>query len=148
MPKNSFFIDSSIFLGILRKDENTRACKSFISRINNDVFTGYISPFVTGEMLNSILYAEDIRPLIKSELLHAVVDLIISANVKNFVPSNNEMIVYSEIRKADDRISESDIIHVACARILGIPLVTTDNMMLNSHGLRQHVDIISPVDVL
>lgn len=148
MPKNSFFIDSCIFLGILRKDENTRACKSFISRINNDVFKGYISPFVTGEMFNSILFAGDIRPRIKSELLHAVVDLLISAKVKNFVPSNNDMKVYSEIREADDRISESDIIHVTCAKILGIPLVTTDDEMLNSRGLRKHVDMISPADVL
>ena len=148
MPKNSFFIDSCIFLGILRKDENTRACKSFISRINNDVFTGYISPFVTGEMFNSIRYADDIRPQIKSELLHAVVDLLISANVKNFVPSNNDMKVYSEIREADDRISESDIIHATFAKILGVSLVTTDDMMLNSRRLKKHVDIISPADVL
>ncbi len=148
MPKNSFFIDSCIFLGILRKDENTRACKSFISRINNDVFIGFISPFVTGEMFNSILYAVDIRPRIKSELLHAVVDLLISAKVKNFVPLNNDMKVYSEIRGADDRISESDIIHATCAKILGIPLVTTDNEMLNSRGLKKHVDMISPADVL
>ena len=148
MPKNSFFIDSCIFLGILRKDENTRACKSFISRINNDVFTGYISPFVIGEMLNSILYAEEIKPLIKSELLHAVVDLLISAKVKNFVPSNNEMKVYSELREADYRISESDIIHATCAKILDVPLVTTDGTMLNSRELKKHVDIISPADVL
>jgi len=61
MPKNSFFIDSCVFLGILRKDENTRLCKSFISRVNNGIYTGYISPFVTGEMINSILYADDIE---------------------------------------------------------------------------------------
>ncbi len=28
--------------------------KLFISRINNDLFVGYISPFVTGEMINSV----------------------------------------------------------------------------------------------
>lgn len=49
---------------------------------------------------------------------------------------------------AGDRISESDIIHATCAKILDIPLVTTDDMMLNSRGLKKHVDIISPADVL
>jgi len=47
MLKNSYFIDSCIFLGILRKDENTRSCKSFISRVNNGIYKGYISPYVT-----------------------------------------------------------------------------------------------------
>ncbi len=51
MPKNSYFIDSCIFLGAVIKDENTRACKSFISRIQNEVYIGYISPFVSGEMI-------------------------------------------------------------------------------------------------
>lgn len=148
MPKNSFFIDSCIFLGTVIKDENTKACKSFISRIQNEVYIGYISTFVTGEMINSILYAENIRPKIKSEILHAIVDMLISTKLGNFVPSNNDMKVYSEIRDADDRISESDIIHATCAKILGIPLVTTDNMMRNSRGLKKHVDIISPIDVL
>lgn len=148
MPKSSFFIDSCIFLGTLIKDENTKACKSFISRIQNDVYVGYISPFVTGEIINSILYAGNIRPKIKNEILHAIVDMLISTKLENFVPSNNDMKVYSEIREADDRISESDIIHATCAKILGIPLVTTDDMMLNSRGLKKHVDMISPADVL
>jgi len=148
MPKSSFFIDSCIFLGTLIKDENTKACKSFISRIQNNVYIGYISPFVTGEMINSILYAKNLRPKIKNEILHAIVDMLISTKLENFVLSNNDMKVYSEIREADDRISESDIIHATCAKILGIPLVTTDNEMLNSRGLREHVDMISPADVL
>ncbi|GFO97474.1 hypothetical protein ig2599ANME_1677 [groundwater metagenome] len=148
MPRTSFFIDSCVFLGTVIKDENTQACKSFISRVQNDVYIGYISPFVTGEMINSILYADNIKPKIKNEILHAVVDMLISTTLENFVPSNNDMKVYSEIREADDRISESDIIHATCARILGIPLVTTDDRMLNSRGLKKHVDIISPADVL
>jgi hypothetical protein len=103
MRKNSFYIDSCIFLGTIIKDENTRACKSFISRIQNDVFIGYISSFVTGEMINSILYDDNIKPTIKSEILHVIVDLIISTKLKNFVPINNDMKVYSELRKADSK---------------------------------------------
>jgi predicted nucleic acid-binding protein len=148
MPKNSFFVDSCIFLGTVIKDENTKACKRFISRVQNDVFIGYISPFVTGEMINSILYAENIKPRMKNEILHAVVDMLISTKLENFVPSNNDMKIYSEIREADDRISESDIIHATCAKILDIPLVTTDDMVLKSRELKKHVKIISPADVL
>lgn len=148
MLRNRFFIDSCVFLGILRKDENTRACKSFISRVNNDMFVGYISPFVTGEMINSIRYADDIRNEKKPDILHAIVDLLVSAKVENFVPSNGDMKVYSELRDADTRISESDMMHVVCAKILEIPLVTTDDKMLKSRGLKKHVDIMSPVDVL
>jgi predicted nucleic acid-binding protein len=148
MPKNRFFIDSCIFLGTVIKDENTRACKSFISRIHNEVYIGYISPFVSGELINSILYADNIRQTIKPDILHAVVDMLISTELENFVPSNNDMMVYSELRKADDRISESDLMHVICAKILKIPLVTTDDRMLNSRGLNNYVDIVSPVDVL
>lgn len=148
MQRNSFFIDSCVFLGILRKDKNTRLCKSFISRVNNNVFAGYISPFVTGEMINSTLYADDISKEIKPEILHAIVDLLISAKVENFVPSNSDMMVYSELREADSRISESDLMHVICAKILEIPLVTTDDRMLSSRGLKEHVDIVSPADVL
>lgn len=148
MPKNSFYIDSCIFLGTVIKDVNTKACKSFISRVQNDVYIGHISPFVTGEMINSILYAENIKPKMKNEILHAVVDMLISTKLENFVPSNNDLKIYSEIREADERISESDIIHATCARILRIPLVTTDDMMLNSRGLKKYVMIISPADVL
>jgi predicted nucleic acid-binding protein len=148
MLRNSFFLDSCIFLGILRKDENTRSCKSFISRINNGIFKGYISPFVTGEMINSVLYDDDIKKEIRSEILHAIVDLLISAKVENFVPLKNDMMVYSDLRAADSRISESDMIHATCAKILGIPLVTTDNMLLNSLGLKKHLQIVSPAEVL
>lgn len=109
MPKDSYFIDSCIFLGAVIKDENTRACKSFISRIHNEVYTGYISPFVSGELINSILYADDIRPAIKSEILHAIVDMLISTKLESFVLSNNDMMVYSILREADSRISESDL---------------------------------------
>ncbi|MFZ3384185.1 MAG: PIN domain-containing protein [Candidatus Methanoperedens sp.] len=146
MLKNSFFIDSCVFLGILIKDKNTRACKSLISRINNDVYIGYISPFVTGEMINSILYDKKIKNELKTDMLHAVVDLLISVNVNNFVPSKNAMKFYSELREADERISESDMMHLVCAKILEIPLLTTDDMMLKSQGLKKHVNIISPLD--
>ncbi|VVB84733.1 PIN domain protein [uncultured archaeon] len=148
MPKSSFYIDSCIFLGTVIQDENTRSCKSFISRIKNGVFTGYISTFVTGEMINSILYSDNIKPKIKSEILHAVTDMLISTKLENFVPSKNDMMVYSKLREADSRISESDLMHVACAKILDIPLVTTDDKMLKSRGLKKHVDIVSPADVL
>jgi len=33
---------------------------------------GYISPFVTGEMINSVLYDDDIKEEIRSEILHAM----------------------------------------------------------------------------
>lgn len=148
MPKNSFYIDSCIFLGTVIRDENTRACKSFISRIDNSIYTGYISPFVAGEMINSILYAENIKPQVKSAILHAIMDMLISTKLESFVPANNDMKVYSELRDADNRVSESDMMHVSCAKILGIPLVTTDDKMLKSRGLKKHVDIISPADVL
>ena len=84
----------------------------------------------------------------KLEIVHAVVDLLVSARVENFVPSNNVMMTYSDLREADPRISESDIMHVTCAKILGLPLVTTDDKMLKSRGLKKHVDVISPADVL
>jgi hypothetical protein len=148
MPKNSFYIDSCIFIGTIIKDENTRACKSFISRIQNDVYIGYISSFVTGEMINSILYDDNIKSTIKSEILHVIVDMIISTKLKNFVPINNDMKVYSELRKADSRISESDIIHATYAKILDIPLVTTDSMLLNSQGLKKHIDVFYPADII
>ncbi|NJD54429.1 MAG: hypothetical protein FIB07_16395 [Candidatus Methanoperedens sp.] len=61
MPKNSFYIDSCIFLGTVIKDDNSKACKSFISRVDNGIYIGYISPFVTGELINSILYAQEIK---------------------------------------------------------------------------------------
>lgn len=99
-------------------------------------------------MINSILYDENIKPTIKSEILHIIVDMIISTKLKNFVPINNDMKVYSELRKADSRISESDIIHATYAKILDIPLVTTDGMLLNSQGLKKHIDVFYPADVL
>jgi hypothetical protein len=148
MPKNSFYIDSCISLGTVIKDENTRACKSFISRIDNNVYTGYISPFVTGEMVNSILYAGNIKPKAKSSILHAIMDMLISTKLESFVPENNDMRAYSELRDADNRVSESDLMHVSCERILGISLVTTDDKMLKSRGLKKYVDIVSPADVL
>jgi len=148
MTENSFYIDSCIFLGTVIQDENTRACKSFISRIKNGVYIGYISPFVTGEMINSILYADNIKSRIKPEILHIIVDMLISTTLENFVLSHNEMNVYSELRKADNRVSESDLMHVACAKILDIPLVTTDDMMLKSVGLKKYVEIVSPMDYI
>jgi predicted nucleic acid-binding protein len=147
MPENRFYIDGCILLGTVIKDENTRACNSFISRIQNDIFIGYISSFVTGEMFNSIIYGNDKSPHIKYELLHAIVDIIITTKLNNFVPSSNDMNVYSELRKADYRISESDLMHIICAKVLDIPLVTTDNKMLDSQGLKKHVEIIYPGDV-
>jgi hypothetical protein len=57
------------------------------------------------------------------------------------------MNVYSELRKADNRISESDLMHIICAKILDIPLVTTDTMILDSQELKKHVETIYPGDV-
>jgi len=74
--------------------------------------------------------------------------MIISTNLENFVPLNNDLKIYSELRKADSRISESDIIHASYAKILDIPLVTTDGMLLNSQGLKKHIDVFYPADVI
>jgi len=148
MLKNRFYIDSCIFLGILIKDENTRACKSFISRVNNSVYTGIISPFVTGEMINSILYDDEIKAEFKPAMLHTILDMLISARVENFVLAKYQMNIYFELRESDNRISESDMMHVVCAKTLDIPLVTTDSMLLKSYGLKKHVDIINPADIL
>jgi len=148
MLKNRFYIDSCIFLGILIKDENTRACKSFISRVNNSVYKGFISPFVTGEMINSILYDNEIKAEFKPAMLHTIVDMLISARVENFVQAKYQMNIYVELRESDNRISESDMMHVVCAKILDIPLVTTDSMLINSRGLKKHVDIFNPADIL
>lgn len=97
-------------------------------------------------MINSILYDNKIKNELKSDMLHAVIDLLISVKVNNFVPSKNAMKVYSELREADERISESDMMHLVCAKILDIPLLTTDDMMLKSQGLKKRVNIISPSD--
>ncbi len=144
MPKNKFFIDSCIFLSILLEDANTQACNSFLKRIEHNVYVGYISSFVTGEMINSVLYDDKIKEQLKPDMLHAIIDTLISANVRYFVPSNNDMKVYSEIRDADNRISESDLMHVVFAKILNIPLVTTDNVLLKSQGLKKYIEIIHP----
>jgi len=144
MPTDEYFIDGCILLGTVIQDKNTRACRSFISRIQNDIYIGYISPFVTGEMFNSILYGDNKTGHEQYELLHAIVDIIITTKLNNFVPSNNDLSVYSELRKADNRISESDLMHIICAKILDIPLVTTDIKMVESKGLEKHLKIIRP----
>jgi len=68
----SFFIDTSVFISTIKEDDATYECERFMRRVRNGYFTGYISPYVAGEMMHSILYSEEIRPDRKhGDILHA-----------------------------------------------------------------------------
>ncbi len=121
----SFFIDTSVFISTLKPDHATQECKRFMSRVKNGLFNGYISPYVAGEMMHSILYSDEIRREKKPEYMFDILDAIISSNAEWFIP------------------------HATFAKILCVPLVTIDGKLLRSRGLReQGVEILHPMDAV
>lgn|SRR5574341_2669369 len=145
----SFFIDTSVLISTLKPDDATQECKRFISRVSNGFFNGYISPYVAGEMIHSILYAEEIRGDRKHQYLYDVLDAIISLNAEWFIPQNNDLCLFSQLREVDNRVEDGDILHATCSKILDIPLVTIDGDLLRSRGLRDHgVIILNPTDAV
>ena len=60
----SFFIDTSVFISTIKTDSATGICERFIRRVKNGYFDGYISPYIAGEMIHSILYSD-------GDILHA-----------------------------------------------------------------------------
>ncbi len=145
----SFFIDTSIFISTIKTDNSTEACEKFIRRVKNRLFNGYISPYVAGEMIHAILYSEEIRPDRKPGYLFDVLEAIISSNAEWFIPRNNDLCLFSQLREVDNRVEDGDILHATCAKILNIPLVTIDGRLLKSQKLRdQGVEILHPTQVI
>lgn len=145
----SFFIDTSVFISTLKEDDATDECERFIRRIRNGHFSGYISPYVAGEMIHSILYSEEIRQEQKHDYLYDVLDAIISSNAEWFMPQNNDFSVFPQLRRADTRVEDGDILHATCAKLLNIPLVTIDGDLLRSRGLKaQGIEILHPADAI
>ncbi len=141
----SYFIDTSVLISTLKPDDATQECKRFIRRVRNEVFNGYISPYVAGEMIHSILYSEEIRQDRKLEYIFDAVELIISSNAEWFTPANNDLCLFSQLRGVDNRVEDGDILHATCAKILNIPLVTIDRKLLRSQGLKKEgVEILHP----
>lgn len=145
----SFFIDTSVFISTIKTDNATEACERFVRRVRNGFFDGYISPYVAGEMMHSILYSEEIRPDRKPRYLFDALEAIVSSNAEWFIPRNNDLCLFSQLRGVDNRVEDGDILHATCASILGIPLVTIDGKLLRSRGLREHgIGIIHPADAI
>jgi len=145
----TFFIDTSVFISALKPDHATQECKRFMSRVKNSIFDGYISPYVAGEMLHSILYSDEIRLEKKPEYMFDILDAIISSNAEWFIPRNNYLCLFSKLREVDNRVEDGDILHATCAKILHVPLVTIDGKLLKSQGLRaQGVEILHPTEAL
>ncbi len=145
----SFFIDTSVFISTIKTDNATGACERFIRRVRNGFFGGYISPYVAGEMIHSILYSEGMRQDRKLGYLYDVLDAIVSSKADWFVPQNKDFCLFSELRDVDNRVEDGDILHATCAMILDIPLVTIDRKLLRSQGLKdQGVEILHPGDVV
>lgn len=145
----SFFIDTSVFISTIKTDDASEACERFIRRVRNGFFNGYISPYVAGEMIHAILYSEEIRQNKKTGYLFDSLEAIISSNAEWFIPENNDLCLFSQLRGVDNRVEDGDILHATCAKILNIPLVTIDGKLLRSRGLKdQGLKILHPKRVL
>ncbi len=145
----TFFIDTSVFISTIKTDNATESCERFIKRVRNGLFNGYISPYVAGEMMHSILHSDEIRQDRKTEYLYDVIDLVVSSNADWFIPQNNDLCLFSQLRRVDNRVEDGDILHATCAKILHVPLVTIDGKLLRSQGLRdQGVEILHPADAV
>jgi len=145
----SFFIDTGVFISTFKTDNATEACERFIRRVRNGFFKGYISPYVAGEMIHAILYSEEIRQDRKNRYLFDSLEAIISSNAEWFIPENNDLCLFSQLRGVDNRVEDGDILHATCAKILNIPLVTIDGKLLRSRGLKdQGVEILHPTQVI
>ena len=145
----SFFIDTSVFISTIKTDNATEACEKFIRRVKNGHFEGYISPYVAGEMLHAILYSEEIRQDKKPGYLFDILEAIVSSNAEWFIPQNNDLCLFSQLREVDNRVEDGDILHATCAKILNIPLVTIDGRLLKSRGLmNQGIEILHPTQVI
>ncbi|MCL7412610.1 MAG: PIN domain-containing protein [ANME-2 cluster archaeon] len=142
---HSFFIDTSVLISTIKEDDATHECERFIKRVKNGHFKGFISPYVAGEMLHSILNSEEIKPNQKNEYLYDVLDLIISSDADWYMPQNNDLCLFSQLRKVDNRVEDGDILHATCAKTLNIPLVTIDGKLLRSQGLKKMgLEILRP----
>ncbi len=145
----SFFIDTGVFISTFKTDNATLECERFIRRVKNGFFKGYISPYVAGETIHAILYSDEIKQKRKTEYLYDAFDAIISSNAEWFIPENNDLCLFSQLREVDNRVEDGDILHATCAKILNIPLVTIDGKLLRSQGLKnQGVKILHPSEVI
>lgn len=145
----SFFIDTGVFISTFKTDNATFECERFMRRVRNRFFNGYISPYVAGEMIHAILYSEEIRQDRKHRYLFDVLEEIISSNAEWFIPQNDDLCLFSQLRGVDNRVEDGDILHATCAKILNIPLVTIDGKLLRSQGLKdQGVEILHPSQVI
>ncbi|MDD5617070.1 MAG: PIN domain-containing protein [Candidatus Methanoperedens sp.] len=146
---SSFFIDTSVFISTIKTDDATESCERFIRRVRNRFFNGYISPYVAGEMIHAILYSEEIKQNKKTGYLFDSLEAIISSNAEWFIPENNDLCLFSQLREVDNRVEDGDILHATCAKILNIPLVTIDGKLLRSQGLKnQGIEILHPTQVI
>jgi hypothetical protein len=81
--------------------------------------------------------------------LYDVLDVIVSSKAEWFMPQNNDLCLFSQLRGVDNRVEDGDILHATCAKILHIPLVTIDEKLLRSQGLKdQGVEILHPAEVI
>lgn len=145
--KGSFFIDTCVFVSAASKDENTRYCHSFLSRVKNGIYEGYISPYVVGEMVCSINEDVNLPEREKRELIILVLDMMRSIEPHYYWPDEHTFADWLYLRRHETLLTDTDLIHVACAHALSVPLVTQDKMLLESKSLKTFVEVKHPKDV-
>lgn len=113
--KEFHFIDTSIFVSILKNDANADICKKYFARVKNNLYKAHYSHLVLGEV--SFIIFREIEDSAKHNaitLLHSFLDDCISVN-----PKISDYSSYIDrYRHLEHRCNSTDV-RLICEAIIG-----------------------------
>jgi len=140
-PRESHFVDTSIFMSIIRKDRNKKKCGQYFARVKQNMFKAYVSPLVVGEA-GIILHRELKEP---KAFIRAVSDLrnlldLCSLTIPRIKSTYSVHI--SRYSHLESRCSSTDI-RIICEAISGgFDKLITLETKINSQDVNNVIEIV------
>ncbi len=107
MSKETHFVDSSIFLSIIKDDKYEKQAKSYLAKVKSHVYPGIATPLVYGEVL--LVIKRDVIEKEQHDAIRLFIQLLDNPNIELRIPVVEKHIeILNEIKELEGRIGSTD----------------------------------------
>ena len=125
-PKETHFIDSSIFLSIIKADDYEKQANSYLAKVKSHVYHGIVTPLVYGEVL--LVIRRDVIEKEQHDATKLLLQLLDNPNIELMISIvERQMDILNEIKELERRIGSIDTLLLSSAiEFNATCFVTTD----------------------
>lgn len=142
MLKGVHFIDTSIFLSVIFRDDNEKSAAQYLARVRNGIYEAYVSHLVIGEI--AVAIRDEINPHDFNAFYGAIEKVTeLLRGVKLHTPLLEEYMEKLQILKGlENRISTTDVRIIAEAATSQATKLITLDTKYNTKSVNNIIEVV------